>query len=255
MLFSRKTAVVFNNYVQYLVPYSLKNLIMKTLFGALVVDGRNKIGGHVASKNRYGSYLRTKVTPVNPQTTRQQAVRNVLATNSQAWRGLTEPQRQGWIDAAINFPFTDIFGNTKILSGQALFVKLNGNLANVGATTISDAPSPVSLPAITALSLVADDSANTVIVTFAPEPVPADFGIEIFATPNITPGRSFVKNQFRYVSTLLPTETSPADISAAYVAMFGDPVAGQKIFIRAVFISVSTGQTGIPLQAQTIVVA
>ena len=48
-----------------------------------------------------------------------QNVRNRLSTNSQAWRGLTEAQRQGWIDAAINFPFTDIYGNTKILSGQA----------------------------------------------------------------------------------------------------------------------------------------
>jgi len=36
---------------------------MKTLFGAIVVDGRGKLGGHVASKNRHGSYFRTKVSP------------------------------------------------------------------------------------------------------------------------------------------------------------------------------------------------
>jgi len=39
---------------------------MKTLFGAIVVDGRGKLGGHVASKNRHGSYFRTKVSPSQP---------------------------------------------------------------------------------------------------------------------------------------------------------------------------------------------
>jgi len=47
---------------------------MKMKFGAIVVDGRGKIGGHVASKNRGGAYLRTKVTPSNPQTGYQAAV-------------------------------------------------------------------------------------------------------------------------------------------------------------------------------------
>ena len=37
-------------------------------FGALVVDGRNKIGGQVASKNRAGAYLRNKVTPSKKRT-------------------------------------------------------------------------------------------------------------------------------------------------------------------------------------------
>jgi len=40
---------------------------MKTLFGAIVVDGRGKLGGHVASKNRHGSYFRTKVSQANQQ--------------------------------------------------------------------------------------------------------------------------------------------------------------------------------------------
>ena len=37
---------------------------MKTKFGAIIVAGSGKINGFVASKNRAGAYLRTKVTPV-----------------------------------------------------------------------------------------------------------------------------------------------------------------------------------------------
>src|SRR3546814_3353017 len=49
--------------------------ISKVKFGALMTDARGKLGGHVFSKNRAGSYLRTKVTPVNQQTSYQTSVR------------------------------------------------------------------------------------------------------------------------------------------------------------------------------------
>jgi hypothetical protein len=100
---------------------------MKTKFGAIIVDGRNKIGGHVASKNRAGSYLRTKVTPTNPGTTYQVNVRNRLAGISTAWRALTEAQRKAWNVAVSNYARTDIFGDLKNPSGFNLHQQLNNN--------------------------------------------------------------------------------------------------------------------------------
>lgn len=226
----------------------------KILTTAIVADIRNKLNGSVFSKNRYGGYVRTKVTPVNPQSSAQQNVRNRLSTNSQAWRGLTEVQRQSWIDAAPNFPFTDIFGNSKILSGSALYVKFNNNLNQIGEAAIATAPSPVAIPALAISGVVADDSANTVIIT-ATTPVPADFAMVVFATPNVTPGKSFVKNQFRFVQAFAAAAAGPFDISAAYVALFGDPVVDQKVFVQAFYVSTISGQAGIPVQASTIVIA
>lgn len=237
------------------IPHPKQKQMAKILFSGIAgVDMRNKLNGSVFSKNRYGSYVRTKVTPVNPQTSAQQNVRNRLSTNAQAWRGLTEVQRQGWIDAAVNFPVTDIYGNTKILSGSALYTSLNNNLAMIGEAAISEAPSPVAIPQLTLDSVTADDSANTVIIA-GTTPVPADFAMAVFATPNVTPGRSFVKNLFRFVDALAAAAASPFDISAAYTALFGDPVAGNKVFVKAFYVSTITGQAGIPVQAQTIVVA
>lgn len=222
--------------------------------GVAGVDMRNKLNGSVFSKNRYGGYVRTKVTPVNPQTTAQQNARNNLSTWSQNWRALTESQRQSWIDGAPNFPFTDIFGNSKTLSGQALYVKLNINLLNSEATPLETCPSPVGIPAITALSLVADDSANTVIATITSEAT-SDYSYFWYATPNVTPGKTFVKNLFRFIGFDLGTVSSPVDLSARWTALFGDPVEGQKIFLKVLVMSNTTGQMGIPIQTQTIVVA
>ena len=56
----------------YLLREILKIILMaKVLFSALISDMRNKLNGSVFAKNRGGSYLRTKVTPVNPQTVAQ----------------------------------------------------------------------------------------------------------------------------------------------------------------------------------------
>lgn len=228
---------------------------MKVIFsGVAMVDGRGKLNGSVASKNKGGAYVRTKVTPVNPQTTSQQNARNRLSTASQAWRGLTEDQRQGWIEAAPNFPYTDIFGNSKSLSGFQLYVKLNANLALIGEAAIDDAPAPVAIPQLELTSVTADDSANTVIIA-GTTPVPADFAMVVMATGNVSPGKSFVKNLFRFVSAEPAAGTSPFDVSAEWTALFGDPSLGNKVFVKCFYISTTTGQAGIPVQAQTIVVA
>ena len=84
---------------------------MKAKFGSIVVAGSGKIGGHVASRNRGGAYFRTKVTPVNPNTPAQAAVKSRLTTQAQAWRSLTAAQRAQWNAAVADFARTDIFGD------------------------------------------------------------------------------------------------------------------------------------------------
>jgi hypothetical protein len=227
----------------------------KIKYSALVSDMRNKLNGSVMSKNRYGSYVRNKVTPTNPQTTSQVAARNRLATWSQGWRGITQAQRQGWITGASGFPIIDIFGDSKILAGNALYTQLNVNLALIGATDIDDLPTPVAIPAITALSLSATSGTPAFSVVFAPTPVPAGFKMLVEATPPMPPSRLFVKNQFRVLATIAAAATSPYNGLTAYAAKFGNPVIGKVIYIRVRYISSTTGQAGIPVQASFAVVA
>lgn len=220
---------------------------------AIVADIRNKLNGSVFSKNRYGSYVRTKVTPVNPQSTAQQNVRNRLSTQAQAWRGLSESQRQAWINAAAGFPFTDIFGDTKILSGSALYVKLNNNLAGAGQAAISAPPSPVAIPALVLGTFTAAETAGAISLAFTDTPVPTGFSIMIDMTGNVGAGKSFVKNLFRRVTTVAAAATSPVTLTSAFAAVHGAPIEGQKIFVRAFLVSTVTGQAGIPVQAMAIV--
>lgn len=222
---------------------------MKAKFGAVIVGGSGKIGGHVVTKNRAGYALRTKVTPSNPQTASQSAVRNRLTGLAQAWAGLTEDQRTAWNGAVSSFQKTNIFGDKVTPSGFNLYQKLNNNLLSVGSSAIDVPPSPSEVQALTSLSVVADNSSNTLTATFAPA-IDAGTDFKILATESYNAGKSFVKNKFRVIGVATSANTSPYDISTLYQAKFGAiGSTGKKIAVQFVAINNVTGQAGIPIQA------
>jgi len=222
----------------------------KVLFTAIVAEMRNKLNGNVFSKNRGGNYLRNKVTPVNPNTTYQADQRATLSAHSAGWRGLTQAQRDAWNDAAASFPYTDIFGNVKILSGQQLYVKLNTNLSNIGEANISDPPTPVAVPLVTPTAATAA-AGGAKTVTISPATVPTGYTLVVWASPSVSPGISFMKNKVRFLGEFTVT-SGVATITTAYNARFGDVVAGQKVEFRTVLISNDSGQQGVPSSIQII---
>lgn len=227
---------------------------MKVKFGALVTEGRGKLGGHVASRNRSGAYLRTKVTPVNPETVYQTAVRNRLTGISQDWRGLTAEQRAAWNAAVENFAKTDIFGDLKNPSGNSLYQRLNNNLLIVGSAQITVPPLPSEVYAPSALSLAADLSSTTVTATYAPV-IPAGQAVKVYATPLMSAGVSFVKSEYRLIEVIVAADVSPYNLYPTWNAKFGLLVVGAKVFVKFVPVNSVTGQEGTALSASTIVVA
>jgi len=202
---------------------------MKIKFGAIVTDGRGKLGGHVLAKNRSGNYMRTKVTPVNPQSTYQQAQRAALGTLSSGWSGLTASQRSAWDAAVDDFQKTDIFGDLKSPTGKNLYTGLNRNLLNAAQTVLVSPPSPASIPAITistanySLSGTSFDIVTTGTTTGA--------FVQAWATPPVSAGTSFIKNRLRFVDSFAGAAPVTMDIYADYVARFGAPPVGSKVFV------------------------
>lgn len=213
---------------------------------------RNKLNGSVASKNRYGSYLRNKVTPVNPQTVYQQAARQQLAAFSSQYRELTPAQRNSWINGAVNFPFTDIFGDVRYLSGQTLFVKLNTNLVNAGGASIDSAPLPVGIPELLVQSVTATVTAGALTALTAAvseTTVPAGFALAVYATPPTVASIQFVKNRYRFIGVGTVAAGS-ANLLALYSARFGTAAnEGEQVHVRVALISTTTGQQGVPSAA------
>ena len=229
---------------------------MKVKWGALIVDGRNKIGGQVASKNRHGAYMRNKVTPVNPKSSFQVSVRARLSSLASAWRGLTAAQRLAWNAAVSDYKKTDIFGDIQNPSGFNLFVKLNTNLLNIGIAQITDPPLPVAVTVFTAFTVAAAEGAQTMTATVAPATLPVGEKIIIRATPALSAGKTFVKSEFRQISVVAAVVAGSIDLAATYIAKFG-PIgaAGSKIFVEIIHVSSVTGQMSQVQQASAIVAA
>jgi hypothetical protein len=225
----------------------------KIKLGSNLADIRGKLNGHVFSHNKGGNYVRNKVTPVNPRTSAQVAVRNRLGSLAQSFRGLTQAQIIAWNGAVNNFAKTNIFGDLHSPSGINLYQRLNNNLLNIGVAQISDPPSSSAIPITTALSVTAAKGIPALSVVLS-NAVPVGSKVKVLATAGISPGRTFVKSQFRQIAVLAAAQATPYNGLAAYTAVFGAiPVAGQKLFIKLMPVNSSTGQAGVTSQVSCIV--
>lgn len=221
---------------------------MKAKFGAIVVDGRGKIGGHVMSKSRSGAYMRTKVTGVNPQTSYQLAARNVLTSQSQAWRDLTDAQRLAWDAAVADYAKTDIFGDLRNPTGKNLFTRLNVNILAQGGTPIS---APPALAPVGDITIGAITCTDTPTFTVAHTSVTAPDAVQVWVTAPVSAGKRFLKNRYRLLDTLT-SFASPINIQAAYTARFGAQTAGLRVGVKLVPVS-ADGVTGIASEGTVIV--
>lgn len=225
----------------------------KVKFSALISEMRNKLNGSVFARNRGGAYLRTKVTPLNPQTSAQVAQRSLLASFSQSWRTLTEAQREAWKGVVSQWSRTDVFGDVVNPSGSTLYIRLNLNIANAGGSPISTPPAPLGAAAIADLTLTANVTGNVFDIGFDPAAVPAGHTMVVESTPCLSAGISNANAQFRQIGTQPATTGTGVDMFAEQTGKFGALVAGQKIFIRAKFIRLTTGEVSQTLVASAIV--
>lgn len=215
----------------------------KIKFGMMMTDARGKLGGQVFSKNRGGSYIRTKVTPSNPQTVMQSFVRGNLGSLSSGWNSLTAVQIAQWNSSVDEWQSTDVFGDIKKPTGKNLFVKLNLNLLNTGQSTINTPPLKMDLPVIPSLGITINKTTETITISDLPVFTAGRFLIEACAP--VSRGVNFVKNKFRVIAFESVTAAGDVDVSDQYINRFGSVANAENIFFRIRAIG-SNGQAGVP---------
>jgi hypothetical protein len=236
--------------------FGLGPLWAKIKFGDVVTDKRGKQGGTVYSRNKGGAYTRNKVTPSNPNTAAQTAVRSRLAGFSSGWRALTALQRQQWNDAVTNYPYTDVFGDTYFLSGQGLYNALNSSLIAAGASAITEPPAPGATVPLATVAITMAKGVPALSIAFTVSPIPAGQAIIVKATQGLSPGKNFVSSELSQITVMAAAQTTPFNGLAAYVAKYGAvPAAGMKVFFEFYAVNTLTGQQSARLQASVIVAA
>jgi len=213
-------------------------------FGNVVVDMRGKINGNVYAKNKGGAYSRVRVKPTNPKSTFQSAVRAAFTTASQAWRALTDSQRQSWLQGATNFQRKNRIGDSHVLSGNALYNSLNKNLSDVGIAPISVCPSPADVTPVSVATAVAANGAQTLVITLGGA-VPTGTSIKVFVSETVSPGVSSIGTKLRQLTSFPAAHAAALTLTTPYLARFGAIGAvGSKIMYKIVPVNAVTGQAG-----------
>jgi hypothetical protein len=204
--------------------------------GQMIAEARNSIAGMVFSRNTAGAYIRQKVSPIQPRTVAQLAVRALFASVSQSWRNLSENSRLSWRGVAALFTHTNVFGDNVPLTAFGLYNRLNRNLQEINEAVITDPPAQTEVLSLDTLDLIIDNSEvvsdDKVQIAFT-APIPADQKLVVYVTPPLSAGINFVKSEYRKLTVLDNTDVTPVSLGDAYIALFGSiPAVGSKAFVK-----------------------
>ncbi len=193
------------------------------------------IGATVYSHNRSGAYIRARSIPVNPNTARQVAVRNIVRSLSIAWQTvLTQAERDAWNVYAANVDWTNHLGDSIILTGLNHYIRCNTPRLQIGATRIDAAPVIFTL-ATAELALAVTASALTQDLTVGYDDTAAwaneDGGFQaVYSGLPQNDGIAFFKAPFRLAGSITGGVIPP--VSPEVMASPFPFAEGNRIWVR-----------------------
>lgn len=116
-------------------------------FQAMLGRMSGALGGVVFAHGPGGDYVRSRVSPVNPGSAQQQAIRNAVNYLSNRWQALSVAQRLGWEVYAANVTLPGRFGEPMHISAMSHYVRSNVTRMqiDVAATIVDAAPTVYNL--------------------------------------------------------------------------------------------------------------
>ena len=209
--------------------------------GALVTQISGKVGGQTFGTGPSGSYLKNSGTPRKAITLLQQSKMQRMSTSAQAWRSLTDEQREVYRSASSSYPYLNRVGETKYLSGFAIFTKLRNNLLNIGVTPTPEPLPLFSFPPLIGASLSEAAGVFTISTTS---------GNDVAATYRLfcsRPASQGVTNGYQnkyFIQNVTYTELGAGlDVTESLEAKFGALPDGSRMYWRLDGINTSNGQT------------
>ncbi len=204
----------------------------KLRYGAVITDSRGSMDGVTYSKNKGGAFARKRSVPTHKMTAYNSVIRARHATLSKRWSAtLSAAQRTGWVNLANANPVTDVFGNTRYLSGFQFYCRVNGVRGQCGLSFLDTAPADQAGTGLLTITMTAT-TAPLVQVAFTATPTDADHRLYIFATPPLPNGKTNVTGLMKFVSKSGVSQASSYTFTGDYTSRFGNPIAGLSITFR-----------------------
>jgi hypothetical protein len=174
--------------------------------------------------------VRALVIPTNTQTSARLHMRGSFGQVARAWTTrLTQEQRRAWNGAGPEVESAKRLLQAGRLTGQQLFQGLNSARARIGREMLLLPPARVSFgPHPVGQLTITNGEGGVRLVLSVTGPVLED--IMVFGQAPCSAGRSKRRN-VAYLGLLPVAQGGLSDITELYVARYGEPKAGMKVFI------------------------
>lgn len=208
-------------------------------------------GTMVSYKTRYGQFRRKYVVPRDPRTPAQLDRRKAMGRARFLWSTLTDDQRAAWKARARGSRTEPRMNQSGALSGYLLFVRTNCNLALVGAPMVLDPPAAARFGRNPVRQFIITNTNRAIALQLSVSGKPAQY-ILVLGTKPRSAGVSYV-DHFAILGVLPEPDQGVSDFTNLYVAKYGKPPVGSRVFIQTV--QLINGWQDLPEQFSAIVPA
>lgn len=189
------------------------------------------------------SILSVRSWPTGQTTTAQVVRRASMSKITKSYKTLTAAQMQAWENLAQHCSGASIFGQKAELSGINLYVRLNANRVMAGEAIVADAPlGQVAVPNVE-YSTVSVTPQLIVFAGIKHESSPYKLVVKMSGSQSAGISNGWSKTVI--ISSEVEDDWGEADVTQLYLKTIGvEPTPGQKVFIEAYWLDISTGFTG-----------
>lgn len=227
----------------------------KIVYGSLAGAISGALGNDVFSHGRHGAYLRKRVIPTKAFNVHTIKAHNYLAIMSRYWANVGVPGQAAWNTWAQSHPITDRLGQKQVLFGSAAFVSIGCRMLQAGDTALMVPPTAAPPAPLTALTVVADASAHTCILTTAPNPIGANDRLWVEVALVNSPGTEYLEGKYKLIAVSAKAQATGLAIGAALEARFGTLLETENYIVRVSVYSSISGLLSGPKSYHSAVVA
>src|SRR5271157_728824 len=203
---------------------------------------RVKSGGIIKARSHPGSRHGYSITP-------KQATINInFGKLAPAWQDLTDAQRKEWNQLSTNMGSTNVFGGHYTQSGFNFFTSLNYNLSLCGNAFLTDPPTKVPIFQLQKFYIMQVNLPIPRLLLSFPSVTTGTYTSHfVYASEQVSAGVMSCTSRYRLITTIPPGSSDYYDVSAAYIATFGNLQSGMKIFFKLRPVQTQTGFSAIVL--------
>ena len=223
--------------------------------GPTVAAVSGSVGGTTFSRNRGGAYMRNRAIPVTSSSEKALRYRSYLAGISQAWRALDADIRQAWRIYAQTNPVVNRLGQSKALTGQNHFIRLNTRLMAAGDDGITAPPVAAPPTGILVEGFTVDAGAGDTELDFTETPLAANQRLWIRGAKVNSAAIVNVNNLLTEVLISNQAAAAPLDLESALEAAFGPLQEGAQYVLEIRVLDSNTGLVSNRVFARTVAVS